>query len=98
VKTFAEPFLSTTQGVQNVVHGTTECVHHSRSRLNCADNLNAFVGEEYKSSRFEDERKGRNVVFSSNTSMMMARSVHYLTLSVSYGILAIFIYAAFTME
>ena len=100
VKTFAEPFLNTSQGVQNLVHGTTECVHHSRSRLNCADG--AFAGEygDYQhssSSRFEDERKGRNVVFSSNTSMIVARTLHYATLAVSYGILAVFIFAAFTL-
>ena len=93
VKTFAEPFLNTSHGVQNLVHGTTECVHHSRSRLNCVE-----VGEDHLSSRYEDERKGRNVAFSSSTSMFVARTMHYSTLAVSYAIIAVFIYAAFTMD
>lgn len=81
-------------GVQNLVHGTTECVHHSRSRLNCADNS---FENEYKSSRFEDERKGRNVVFLSSSSTMVTRTIHYATMAMSYGILAVFIYAALTL-
>jgi hypothetical protein len=50
------------------------------------------------SSRYEDERKGRNVAFSSSTSMFVARTMHYSTLAVSYAIIAVFIYAAFTMD
>ena len=94
VKTFAEPFLNTSHGVQNLVHGTTECVHHSRSRLNCVEG----AAEDHLSSRYEDERKGRNVAFSSSTSMFVARTMHYSTLAVSYAIIAVFIYAAFTMD
>lgn len=37
VKTFGEAFLGSAQGVQNIYHGTSECVQHSRSRLNFTD-------------------------------------------------------------
>ena len=97
VKTFAEPFLNTSHGVQNLVHGTTECVQSSRSRLNCtAEAFEKSIDEE-QSSRYEDERKGRNVAFSSTTSMIVAKTVHYTTMAASYAIIAVFIYAAFTI-
>lgn len=37
VKLFAEPFLNTSRGVQDLVDNTTECVQVSRSRLSCGD-------------------------------------------------------------
>ena len=99
VKTFAEPFLNTSHGVQNLVEGTTECVHHSRSRLNCAE-YEASEGnreEENLSSRYEDERKGRAPQFTSARSTFLARFVHYTTIAFSYGIILLFVYAAFTI-
>jgi len=94
VKTFAEPFLNTSLGVQNIVHGTTECVHSSRSRLACGAVSEA---EENSKSRYEDERKGRVPAFTSSTSAFIAKAIHYTTIVFSYLIIITFIIAASTL-
>ena len=93
VKTFAEPFLNTSHTVQTLVHGSTDCLIRSRSRLNCADTAEVDE-EESQISRYEDERKGRNSAFSSSTSTCIARTLHYTAIFLAYGIILIFIYAS----
>jgi hypothetical protein len=99
VKTFAEPFLNTASGVQNLVHGTSECVAHSRSRLNCTEHSYTALAEreqmESENSRFEDERKGRSVP--NTTTSLLSRILYYAAMVASYIIIAFFIYAAFTI-
>ena len=97
VKTFAEPFLNTSHTVQTLVHGSTDCLIRSRSRLNCADTTTEVDEEESQISRYEDERKGRNSAFSSSTSTCIARTLHYTAIFLAYGIILIFIYASLTI-
>ena len=99
VKTFAEPFLNTSHGVQTVVYGTAECVSHSRSRLNCTKSGDflpvSALDDDSKNSRYEDERKGRNPFSSPTTGW--ARVVYYAAITVSYAIVLLFIYASFAI-
>eukprot|EP01034_Spumella_vulgaris_P026603 gene26603-33207_t len=39
VKLFAEPFLNTSRGVQDLVDGSADCVQNARGRLSCGDFL-----------------------------------------------------------
>ena len=97
IKSFAEPFLNTSKGVQTLVDNTSQCVHHSRSRLNCASSTEYLMTEEeyYDRSRFEDERKGR-LAFPTNTGYCITRTIHYFAMVLSYLIIFLFIYASFT--
>jgi hypothetical protein len=99
IKTFAEPFLNTSMGIQNLIYGTTECVQQSRSRLNCVENLTPEIEEEIdaQQSRFEDERKGRVPPFSKTTSTILARMLTSFAMILSYVLIFVLIYAAFTM-
>jgi hypothetical protein len=100
VKTFAEPFLNTSHSVQTLVYGTQECVVKTRSRMNCssAHFLPTAADDERSSiSRYEDEKKGRNPVFAPNSSTCLTKTLHYLAITVAYGMIAAFIYAAFTI-
>lgn len=97
VKTFAEPFLNTSHTVQTLVHGSTDCLIRSRSRLNCADALAEVDEEESQISRYEDERKGRSSAFSSSPSTCVAKTLHYTAIFLAYGIILVFIYASFTI-
>lgn len=94
VKTFAEPFLNTSATVQTLVHGSTDCLVRSRSRLSCNE-----TGEsEASSSRYEDERKGRNASFPSHqTSSLITKILYYSAVFVAYAIILLFIYASFTI-
>ena len=97
VKTFAEPFLNTSHTVQTLVHGSTDCLIRSRSRLNCAESSAEVDEEQSQISRYEDERKGRSSTFSSSTSTCIARFLHYTAIFLAYGIILIFIYASLTI-
>jgi len=96
IKTFAEPFLSTTKGAQNLVDNASLCVSHSRSRLTCTD-LSDLEHDYIHNSRYEDERKGRSAAFTSPTSTCITRTLHYITIAFSYMIILVFIYASFTV-
>lgn len=91
IKSFAEPFLNTSRGVQNIADGTIQCVHHSRSRLQCASTDHLSPDEEYylERSRYEDERKGR-VTY--NTYSIIARVMHNLAIAFSYLLILLFVY------
>ena len=91
VKTFAEPFLNTSLGVQNVVHGSAECISRSRSRLNCSESYNRLESEL---NRYKDESKRREKIQSST----FLSSVHCIALSFSYAIILTFIVAVFTIR
>lgn len=97
IKSFAEPFLNTSKNVQTLVDNTSQCVHHSRSRLNCASMEYLSPDEEYylEKSRYEDERKGR---FSNQTSAMIAKVVNVVAIVLSYALIVLFIYASFTLS
>ena len=96
MKTFAEPFLNTSHTVQTLVHGSTDCLIRTRSRLNCADALAEVDEEESQISRYEDERKGRSSAFST-PSTCIAKALHYTAIFLAYGIILVFIYASFTI-
>jgi hypothetical protein len=98
VKTFAEPFLNTSHTVQTVVHGSAACFQRSKSRMNCAESGLAESEEEESSSKYEDERKGRNTAFSSSTpSSLISRILYYVAIFFAYSIILMFIYASFTV-
>lgn len=99
IKSFAEPFLNTSRNVQTLADNTIQCVHHSRTRLNCASTEFLSPDEEYylERSRYEDERKGRTTPFSSHTTTLIARALHAIAIILSYVLIFIFIYAAFTL-
>ena len=100
VKTFAEPFLNTSHTVQTLVHGSAECIQKSRSRLSCVELRSSSSdpeSDEENSSRFEDERKGRNTSFSSPNSSFMCKMMYYIAIFLAYTIILFFVYAAFTV-
>jgi hypothetical protein len=98
VKTFAEPFLNTSATVQTMVHGSTQCIHHSRARLSCNNLQTAVEREEANlSSRYEDEGKGRNTSFAPATSNLLAKILYYTAVFFAYAIILLFIYASFTV-
>jgi hypothetical protein len=89
VKTFAEPFLNTSHAVQTLVHGSTDCITRSKSKLSCVDEENF--------SKYDDERKGRNTAFSPNSSTIIAKILYYTAIFIAYTIILCFIYASFTV-
>ena len=96
VKSFAEPFLNSTKGVQVLVDTTSLCVSQSRARLNCnnieEDDVHAVYDAE--KSRYEDERKGRHA--SANYSLLM-KICNGFALIASYIIIIVLMYASFTV-
>jgi hypothetical protein len=101
VKTFAEPFLNTSHGVQTVVYGTAECVTQSRTRLNCAKSSEYLIEEGHllseedgQSSRYEDERKGRNPL-SPILTTGLSKALYYTAIAAAYALVLLFIYASF---
>jgi len=103
----------TSAGVQNVIIGTNECMTHTRtkwnnstccgshSRLNLLDSSSEDTLEEGsvfdKSSRYEDEKKGRNQRIVAASVIIFGKLVHYFTISFSVGLVLVFVYAAFTV-
>jgi hypothetical protein len=103
-KLIAEPFLNTTQTVQNFVHGSRECLSQSRTRLSCADLTMSEVEEKFsENSRFEDERKGRNnacawgALTSHSVLSNLGNICYYVAIAAAYAIVIIFIWLAFTI-
>lgn len=100
IKTFAEPFLNTSVGVQNLVYGTQECVQSGRQRLNCPElSRNGVNGSSGSSDtndvkddiiRYEDD--GRKSRQQANRSAFLLRLLHYFTIIASY--LLVFILVA----
>ncbi len=98
VKTFAEPFLNTSKGVQNIVYGSAECIQYSRSRLNCGEIANSEVEEGFAdNSRYEDERKGRNAPFAVTSASCCAKTLYYVAVFGAYFLILMVIYAVFTI-
>jgi hypothetical protein len=105
-KAIAEPFLNTTTGVQNFVHGSRECLTQSRSRLNCAEMTMSEVEEKFNetSSKYEDERKGRNqsctwstIVSPQGGTSTFWNVLYYVAIACAYTIVILFIWLAFTI-
>jgi hypothetical protein len=101
VKTLAEPFLNTSHTIQTLIYSLSDCVSTVRSRTNCAClELNDSVDLDYmeSNSKQEDERKERNILFSSTSfSSVLVKIAYYATIFIAYTIILIFIYASFTV-
>ena len=101
VKTLAEPFLNTSHTIQTLIYSLSDCVSTVRSKTNCAClELNDSVDLDYmeSNSKQEDERKERNVLFSSTSfSSILVKIAYYATVFIAYTIILIFIYASFTV-
>lgn len=92
--------MNSTKSIHFLVDNTALCVNHSRARLSCASKLDELnIPDDLDdSSRFEDERKGRiQLPFSSNLIATLVRMIHYFAVSVSYAIIALFIYVSLTV-
>jgi hypothetical protein len=101
VKTLAEPFLNTSHTIQTLIYSLSDCLNAVRSKTNCAClELNDSVDLDYmeSNSKQEDERKERNVLFSSTSfSSILVKIAYYATIFIAYTIILIFIYASFTV-
>jgi hypothetical protein len=102
VKTLAEPFLNTSHTIQTLIYSLSDCVNTVRSKTNCAClELNDSVDLDYmeSNSKQEDERKERNILFSSTSlsSLSLVKIAYYATIFIAYTIILIFIYASFTV-
>ena len=96
VKTFAEPFLNTSHAVQTLVHGSSDCILRSTTKLNFGGDVRQKNDEE-NLSKYEDERKGRNTVFTTPSSTVIAKILYYTAIFIAYTIILCFIYASFTV-
>ena len=100
VKTFAEPFLNTSHNVQNLVHGTAECVQRSRSRLSCLDVSSAAAHDDD-----DDEEQGsrhRRVATATAAaaavpSSCVQKMLQSLVLVILYLLVSWLIYASMTI-
>lgn len=101
VKTLAEPFLNTSHTIQTLIYSLSDCLDTVRSKTNCAClELNDSVDLDYmeSNSKQEDERKERNILFSSTSfSSILVKIAYYATIFIAYTIILIFIYASFTV-
>lgn len=101
VKTLAEPFLNTSHTIQTLIYSLSDCLNTVRSKTNCAClELNDSVDLDYmeSNSKQEDERKERNILFSSTSfSSILVKIAYYATIFIAYTIILIFIYASFTV-
>lgn len=106
------PFLMASAIFQNIIIGTNECMSTTRnkwnnstccgshSRLNLLDSSESTLEEGFeldKTSRYEDEKKGRNQRIVAASVIILSKLVHYFTISFSVGLVLVFVYAAFTV-
>lgn len=105
-KIVVEPFLQTTGKVQDLVDSSTECIQMSRSRLSCSEflssaHLDEEEGNASNTANAEDESGKKKKRFGwCSTSVQVGRYeklVHYITITFTVCLIALFIYASFTM-
>lgn len=101
VKILAEPFLNTSHTIQTLIHLLSDCLNTVRSKTNCVClEFNDTLDLDYMESngKQEDERKQRNILFSSTSvSSALVKIAYYVTIFIAYAIILIFIYASFAV-
>lgn len=103
VKTLAEPFLNTSHTIQTLIYLLADGFNTIKSKIHCCccevvvkieDDLDYMESN----SKQEDERKNRNLSFTSTSvSSIIAKFGYYATILMAYAIILLFIYASFTI-
>ena len=103
VKTLAEPFLNTSHTIQTLIYLLSDGLSTLKSKIHCCCcEGNVKIGEDLdymeSNSKQEDERKNRNLSFTSTSvSSILAKFGYYATILMAYAIILLFIYASFTI-
>lgn len=105
VKTLAEPFLNTSHTIQTLIYLLSDGISTIKSNIqcyccNCEGNIKIEEDLDYmeSNSKQEDERKNRNLSFTSTSvSSILAKFGYYATILMAYAIILLFIYASFTI-
>jgi glycosyltransferase involved in cell wall biosynthesis len=85
VKLFAEPFLNSSRGVQDLVDNTSNCVEISRSKLSCdflsSANLHGQDEESQTESKYDHDKFKK----SARKTSMLTTMTQYCCAGASYG-------------